>query len=459
MASIAAALERIKRDVSQAISPAAVEEVCAELHYDWRQRELDPATTVALFVQQIIHGNAPCTEVRHLAGETFTASAWCQARGRLPLEVYQALLTRVCDAALSQTRQPLHLWRGHRTFHVDGSTFSMPDTPELRKAFGMPHGPAPGCGFPVAHLLVLFSAPTGLLLDAFAAPLRSGDVSQANEYLAHLDEGDIFVGDDSFSGYAHIALILQGNLHAVVPNHHLRIVDFTPARPHTRLSGKHVVAGLPRSRWIKSLAGPGDSSPGTPHDQLVEWFKPKSCPAWMSQEQYDGLAESIVVREVRRKVRLEDGRRITVTIVTTLLDPLRYPADEIVELRLRRWDVETNLRHLKQTMGLDVLKCKTEAGVRKELAVFCLVYNLVRGVMLEAAQRQQVAASRISFIDALKWMRHARPGERLRELVVNPLRPHRIEPRCRKRRPKQYDLMNKPRDVLQKLLKKRGKFV
>src|SRR5439155_19234856 len=167
---------------------------------------------------------------------------------------------------------------------------------------------------------------------------------------------------------------------------------------------------------------------------------------------YEALPESIIVREVRRVVRLGNGRRITVTIITTLLDPVLYPADELIELRLRRWDVETNLRHLKTTMGLDVLKCKTEAGVRKELAVFCLVYNFVRVVMLQAARRQQVPVARISFADALKWMRHVRPGDRLVDLVINPLRANRIEPRCRKRRPKQYDLMNKPRRVLRKAL-------
>jgi hypothetical protein len=106
-----------------------------------------------------------------------------------------------------------------------------------------------------------------------------------------------------------------------------------------------------------------------------------------------------------------------------------------------------------------VLRCKTEAGVRKELCVFCLAYNLVRVVMLEAAKRQRVSVSRISFADALHWMRHARPGDPLPELIVNPWRPHRIEPRCRKRRPKQYDLMNKPRDVLRKALKNRAKSV
>ena len=448
--SIAAALARIKQDPLAAVTPGAVLELCREVNYDWRDRQLDPAVTLALFVQQIVHGNTPCSEVRHLAAESFSASAWCQARARLPLEVYQGMLTRVCDAALPRTRQSTHLWRGHRTFHADGSSFSMPDTPQLQRAFGQPGGQAKGCGFPVAHLLVLFSASTGLLLDAFASPLRTADVSQAGEYLAHLDEGDILIGDDSFAGWAHVALLLQANLHAVVPSHHLRIVDFTPGRSHTRVSGKHVVAGRPRSRWIKSLGK---------DDQLVEWFKPQGCPAWMSQDRYDALPQTIIVREIRRTVRLKDGRRVTVTITTTLLDPVRYPADELIELRLRRWDVETNLRHLKITLGLDVLRCKSEVGVRKELAVFCLVYNLVRVVMLEAAARQQVPVSRISFADALKWMRHARPGDRLRDLLVNPWRPNRIEPRCRKRRPKQYDLMNKPRDMLRKTMKMRRRNV
>jgi hypothetical protein len=450
MASIAAALARIKQDPLGAIKAPAVEALCDELHHDWRGRQLDPAVTVALFVQQIIHGNAPCTEVRHLAGARFTASAWCQARARLPLAVYEGMLTRVCDLALERTLENQHLWHGHRTFHVDGSTFSMPDSKELRKAFGTPRGTACAHGFPVAHLLVMFSAATGLLLDASAAPLYTSDVSVAASLHAHLNEGDILIGDDSFSGYAHIALLSQAKLHALVPNHHLRIVDFTPGRSHTKLTGKNVIAGLPRSRWIKRLGK---------DDQLVEWFKPVQCPAWMNQLQYDALPPSITVREIQRTVRLGKGRRITVTILTTLLDPIRYPADELINLRLRRWDVENNLRHLKITMGLDVLKCKTEAGVRKELAVFCLVYNLVRVVMLQAAERQQVPVSRISFIDALKWMRHARPRDRLPDLMVNPSRPHRLEPRCRKRRPKQYDLMNKPRHALRKALQTQGKNV
>jgi hypothetical protein len=177
----------------------------------------------------------------------------------------------------------------------------------------------------------------------------------------------------------------------------------------------------------------------------------------MSQPEYDALPDSIIVRELRRTVTRPGLGKITITLVTTLTDPKVYPASDLLELRLRRWDVETNIGHLKTTMKMDVLHCQSEQGVRKELAVFCLVYNLVRVVMLEASHRQDVPVSRISFIDAYKWMRHARPGDKLPSLIINPHRPNRIEPRCKKRRAKQYDLMNKPRAVLRKLLKNQRK--
>lgn len=141
----------------------------------------------------------------------FTAQAYCDARARLPLGVYQALLTRVIDAALPLTRRPEHLW------HVDGSSFSMPDTPELQHAFGQPGGQAKGCGFPVAHLLVLISAGTGLLLDAVASPLRTGDVGVAADSHAHLDADDVLVGDDAFGTYAHLASLIGAAMHGRRP--------------------------------------------------------------------------------------------------------------------------------------------------------------------------------------------------------------------------------------------------
>lgn len=449
--SITPILECFKRDPLKVLDPKIIEQVCFEEGYtNWRPRELDPATTIALFLQQVLRGNCPCTEVRLLApeGKSFTAAAYCAARQRLPLSVCQGMLTKVIDAASPITDRTAHLWLGrHRVFHIDGSTFSMPDTRPLREAFGMPSGQAKECGFPMAHLLVLFSAQTGLLLDAWAGPMYSADIWQVDEAVGHLRPGDVMVGDDSFGTYVHLALLLQGKSNGLFPTHHARIVNFLQHRRHTK-EGKGVVAGMPRSRWIKSLGN---------CDQLVEYFKPKSKPDWIGQSQYGALPDSIIVREVRRRVRGPAGNRITLTMVSTLLDPKEYPADELTDLRQRRWDVETNLRHLKITMGMDVLRCQSEAGVRKELAMFCLAYNLVRVVMLEASRRQNVPLARISFIDALKWMRHARPGGVMPRLIVNPRRPDRAEPRCKKRRAKTYDLMNKPREELRKLLRKQRK--
>jgi hypothetical protein len=443
MASIVGALARIKQLSLGPVKRSAVEGVCRELGHHWRHRELDPTTTLALFIQQVIHGNAPCSEVRHLAVGDFSASAYCQARARLPLAVYQTLLSKVTEALLPQSQRIENLWHGHRTFHIDGSSFSMPDTPQLRRAFGTPSEQRPGCGFPVAHLLVLFNAPTGLLLDAWASPLVSGDLANTGNAHGHLQAGDVLIGDDNFSGYPHLALLLRANLHGLFPVHHHRLVDFTPNRPHAALREK--ASGAPHSRWIKSL---GED------DQLVEYFRSNRKPRWMTPEQCQALPESIVVRELRRTVDRPGGGKMTLTLVTTLLDPVLYPAEELAMLRLRRWDVETRIGELKTTMKMDVLRCKSESGVRKELAVFCLVYNLVRAVMLEAARRQQVAVARISFADTLKWMRHAKAADLLPDLLINPSRHNRIEPRAVKRRPKKYDRLARPRAVHREELKK-----
>src|SRR5262249_39168153 len=141
-----------------------------------------------------------------------------------------------------------------------------------------------------------------------------------------------------------------------------------------------------------------------------------------------------------------------ITLATTLLDAALYSKEALASLYQQRWQVETDLRHLKQTMKMEVLHCKTVEGVRKELAGFALVYNLVRGVMEEAARRQQVPVERISFVDALRWLCHARQEEPMPDLVINPHRPNRSEPRVIKRRKKDYSYMRKPRSELRKAL-------
>jgi hypothetical protein len=199
-------------------------------------------------------------------------------------------------------------------------------------------------------------------------------------------------------------------------------------------------------RWLQRLGK---------QDQLVQYFKPKQCPEWMSAKEYDALPASLVVRELRYTIPRGAFRTREVTLVTTLLSAEQYPKTELAKLYGVRWGVETNLRHLKQTMKMDVLHCETVSGVLKELLIFVLVYNLVRAVMYEAAQRQEVAVNRISFADALGWLRQAKPGSDLRELKVNPVRPNRFEPRAVKRRPKQYDIMVKPRKALQRELRRK----
>ena len=131
MASIAYALERIKTNPLEVLNPRMIEQVCRECGHEWRDRELDPATTLALFCQQVLRGNLSCGELLRATATAVSEQAYCAARGRLPLEVVRGLLGEVFEAALPQSRREEHLWNGHRTFHIDGSSFSMPDTEEL----------------------------------------------------------------------------------------------------------------------------------------------------------------------------------------------------------------------------------------------------------------------------------------------------------------------------------------
>jgi hypothetical protein len=385
------------------------------------------------------------THVSLMAGRTFTASAFCQARARLPLAVFRAILREMVKALIPDT-EAHGRWLGHRTFLVDGSSFSMPDTPALQAHFGQPGNQAKGCGFPVAHLLALFHAGTGLLREVAAAPLRSHDMAGIAGILPRLAAGDVLVADRGFCSFAHLAMLMSQGVHAVFRLHQKQIVDFTPGRAHARPCQKRAPKGMPRSRWIQACGL---------MDQVVEYFKPARRPEWMSEAEYRALPESITVRELRYRITAPGFRTREVTLVTTLTDAELDPADALAELYGTRWRVEEHLKALKQTMKMDVLKCMTVDGVLKELTVYAMAYNLVRVTMGQAAGRQGVAADRVSFLDALRWLRGAEEGEEMPELVVNPHRPGRSEPRVRKRRPKPYPLMKRPRAELRKLLREK----
>jgi Transposase DDE domain len=388
-----AALRRIQEDLAKVLQPEQIATACRDVGHKYRERVLDPITTIHLFVTQILHGNFAVARLREFADEAFSEAAYCKARGRLPLALLQKLLERV-GSALRPIIDDDARWHGHRTFHVDGSSFSMPDTEALQEEFGQPGRQRPGCGFPVAHMLALFHAGTGFIKKVLTAPLRSHDMAQTALVHPELDEGDILIGDRAFCSFVHLAVLAGRRRHGVFRAHQKQIVDFTPHRPFIRSGkkGRRGTKNVPTSRWLKRLGK---------NDQLVEYFKPKKGPDWMSEKDFAALPDSLVVRELKYSIHSTGSRTREVCLVTTLLDADLYPKSELADLYGSRWCVETNLRHLKQTMKMEVLHCETVEGIKKELTVFALVYNLVRAVMYKASQRQQVDVERISFADAL----------------------------------------------------------
>jgi hypothetical protein len=462
MASVAAALQRIKQDLHDHLSPRMIESACRRAGHRWRERKLGPVETIRLFVLQVLHCNTAIRHLRHLIKSPLNAAAYCRARMRLPLVVLQQLL-RESSAALRQelaherinrlgnhrdddqngAKEDPTCWRGHTTYLTDGSASITPDTPPLRKAFGQPSGRDPGCGLPVPKVLGLFDALTGLIVEVMAFALFVHEHSKV--WLLHplLQAGDLLVGDRGLCSYAHLALLAERGVLALFRLHQGQIVDFRPHRKaYDRRRGPRARAaqkGRPRSRFVRRLGK---------HDQVVAWLKPKwndGPRSWMSRKQFDTLPEELLVREVRYRVPHKGYRTREVTVVTTLLDETLYPKEAIAELYGIRWRVETHWRELKTTLKMRRLKCRTEAGIKKELAVYALAYNLVHAVMVRAAARQRTTPDRISFSDALRWLLSAAPGEALADLVINPLRPGRFEPRVIKDYFDTYPRMTRPR--------------
>lgn len=438
MAGFAMAARRVMDDPGAVLEPQCITSACAAAGHRWRTRVLDPVLTVLAMTVQVMHSNAAIAHVVRLMHACFTESAFCQARARLPLKVLTTLLdlmTQGVRARLSShdASECAGLWRGHRTLLIDGSGISMPDTPALARSFGYPANIHEGCGFPVAHLLAVFDLSSGLLLHALAAPWCVGDASMAARTHGLLKEGDVLVGDRNFGSFAQIAALLARGVHGVFRLNASRGRAMPVMKRASRTRGRV----RPQTLLLRRL-GPGD--------ELVEWMRTDRPPAWLTREEYRAFPRTLRVRLVRYRVERPGWRTRDVTLVTTLLDPVRYPAEEIARLYGARWSIENNLRCLKRTMGMNVLRCKSVEGVHKEMAVYALVYNLVRLVMLDAAGRQGVEPSRLSFIDALRWLACADADEPPPRLKVNPQREGRWEPRLIKRRPSRaYPFMTLPR--------------
>jgi hypothetical protein len=364
-------LQRFKTEWAAQLQPEAISAACEAVgHTMWRDRLLNPVITVQLFLLQILHGHTACRHLPHLAGFYFSASAYCQARAKLPVRVLEHLLERLGQSVQSTVSEEGR-WHGHRTFFVDGSGCSMPDAQVLQEEFGQPSEQRPGCGFPVVRLLALFHAGTGLLTKLVSAPLLTHDLAQVQKVHPALDPEDVLVADRGLCSYAHIALLIQGGMHAVFQVSARQIVDFTPHRPFVMPATRRSAAikGLPRSRGISAFST---------DDQLVEWL--------------EALPPSLVVRELQYDVTQRGFRSRQITVVTTLLDTERYPCADLAALYWQRWEAETHLAQLKTTMKMDVLHGQTVPGVHKELLVCAILYHLVRLVILQSAKQQEVGA-------------------------------------------------------------------
>jgi len=444
MVSIECVLAQIKGDLAAVFSEEHLTQICREAGAKWRARTLTPVITIYVFLLQILHRNTAMTDLPRLSGQVFTPSAYCQARQRLPVAALRCLLHET-GLSLPADRSPRAApaaggWRGHRTWLVDGSSCSMPDTPALRKQFGLPPRQKPGCGFPVAHLLVLFEVASGRLLDILISPWRTNDFRRVAELHPWLRPGDVLIADRGFCSYTHLAQVHQRGVHVVFRLRAPHSVDF---RPHRAAAAR----GRLRCRRLARCG---------PRDQLVLWQRPEYVSRMQTARTHADLPAYLVVRELRYRIRTPGFRTRQVTLVTTLLNPAHYPAKALAELYRGRWQVETNLRHLKQTLGLAGLHSQTVAGVEKEILVFGIVYNLVQSRRATAAAQQQVPREHISFLDAWRQLRWPLRATAPPDLWVNPARPDRYEPRYRKRRPPSYPLMTRPRAVLRRQMQHRN---
>lgn len=426
------------------LNPQFIAQLAREAGFTWRNTPLALPKLIALFARQILCGNLSMPALARLAGSRFTPEAFCIARGKLSVVLLRGLLQRLCEMGAAKTS----LWKGHRLWHLDGTGLSMPDAPSLQNHFGQSGMQKHGCGFPTAHVLCLFDAATGMLQDCIMAPLRTHDVARAHELHKYLAPGDVLIADRAFESFVHLAMLLRAGMHAIFPAHQKRKIDFRCKRRRRKRHGRARPSAtvVIYDREVIRRCGK--------RDQIVRWRRPVACPAWMKLEEFEQLPLTIDVRELRREVVMDDGSRFTITLVTTLLDEHRYPPEELIEVLRGRWAVEVNLRHLKRTMNIHILRSKTPAGVERELWMCAIVYNAIRLVMLEAAQRQKVAVARVSFADALHWVRYGELGGPLPDLAIVPYRPNRIEPRLRKRRNDHYGMLTRPREMMRRVSRK-----
>jgi hypothetical protein len=430
---------------SEVLSAAAVMQALQAAGVEVDERIYTPEILLWMFLSQVLSPDGSCREavarlVAHLAARGESCSprtgAYCQARARLPEKAVAECLRQTGQRLDAQA--PLAWrWKGRKVKVADGTTCSMPDTPKNQAAYPQPRSQKPGVGFPLLRLLAVFSLATGMLLDLRFCRYAGKHQSELGLLRALWDlffPGDVVMTDRYLCSWFEIALLHQRGIDVVMRLHQGRHVDFRRGEKLGR------------------------------NDHVVQWTKPARRPDWMDEAIYASLPDALPMREIRVRISQAGFRTHEVIVVTTLLDRELYPAEEVAELYRARWNAELDLRSLKDTMHMDVLRGKSPDIVHKELWVHGLAYNLIRTVMAQAASRYGLLPRTISFKGAVQTLREFQA--RLDTVAPRRLppmydallaaiaahrvghRPDRYEPRVKKRRPKPYPLMTRPRQEL-----------
>ena len=366
---------------------------------------------------------------------------YCRARAKLN----PAALRRLVGESARQLERDADecwLWKGLHAKLVDGFTFTMPDTPENQKAFPQLHSQTPGVGFPIARACTVMSLATACVCDVAIGPYQgkqTGENALLRGMLDVFDEGDVVVFDRYYCSFMMLATLSLGGVHTCTRLHQRRTTDFR--RGHR----------LGRD------------------DHPVTWMRPKQ-PAWMSDEDYQKIPDTLTLRELRFHVIVPGRRTETITVVTTLTDAGAFTKEDIAELYGVRWNVALDIRAIKQTLGLDHVRCKSPQMVRRELWVTLLAYNLIRKVIVTSAAVHGKQPRCLGFTLACQtvlasWMLvstgacadvRAMHDTMLQHIAANEVanRPGRIEPRVLKRRRHRYPLMKRPRSQLRRELAK-----
>jgi hypothetical protein len=379
-----------------------------------------------LIAHRLSRGERPCS------AET---GAYCQARKRLPEEFFSDVARRT-GRALEANVDAQWLWKTRRVYVYDGSSVSMPDTLENQRDYPQPVVQKPGLGFPLARIAAVFSLACGAVLDVgicrYAGKGQS-ELGLLRTLWQIFRSGDVMLADRLMCSWTEMVMLKQRGVDSVCRLTSHRTADFR--------RGKRLSEG----------------------DHIVKWLKPAK-PRSIDREAYDLLPEFLTIRETRVQVGQPGFRTRMIIVATTLLDANEVTRADLAQLYRARWHAELDLRSLKQTLLMDVLRCKTPELVRKELWTHILAYNLIRTIIAQSAIKHGIEPRTISFKGTVQTLEAFQPviamqreddpasRKRLYQRLLDAIaihrvadRPDRFEPRRRKRRPKPYDRLMKPR--------------